>query len=388
MKKLCVIDARSESRPMLYKLVHFLPIILLMLSNAACPIILYRENSENPLKHDNPSEEMKPDSTFERTPEKDIPDDSILTINEAHSFWADYLVYTKDGKSIYSSDARQIKKWDTKTGKMLSAGNDEKYVLRSLNLSPDEKYIVTAGEEIELRSPDDCKIIKTSSFYKDKKGISPNSANFTPDGKYIVGADQEAIRLFTVMDLKPFSIIEELPQEYINVITFNSEGTIMACCGYENNIRLYDARSWKPIKIIENLQDHPTCLVFSPNDEYLAASLWDGEIIMFSLDPLTVKYNYFGEEKVIQSIAFSPDGKLLASGGTQFTENMLYIGPSVKIWSVETGDLLHEYKGHGTFITVVTFNPDGKILVSAGGSKSGAGGCIKFWSVNNVYNKK
>src|SRR5688572_2133192 len=64
-----------------------------------------------------------------------------------------------------------------------------------------------------------------------------------------------------------------------------------------------------------------------------------------------------GHSDTIKAVAFSPDGKLLASGGFDNT---------IKLWHVETARELRTLYGHSFRIHSVAFSPDGRIIASAG----------------------
>jgi len=74
-----------------------------------------------------------------------------------------------------------------------------------------------------------------------------------------------------------------------------------------------------------------------------------------------------GHEDWIFSVAFSPDGKLLASGGADWT---------VFIWDVEKKEILKRIKEHEGSIYSVTFSPDGKLLASGSADHT-----IRIWEV-------
>jgi WD40 repeat protein len=67
------------------------------------------------------------------------------------------------------------------------------------------------------------------------------------------------------------------------------------------------------------------------------------------------------------AVAFSPDGKLFATGGI-VREDDKVTGGEVILWDAQTGELKHTLPGLTVPVSTLSFSPDGKTLAIAGGS--------------------
>jgi WD40 repeat protein len=77
--------------------------------------------------------------------------------------------------------------------------------------------------------------------------------------------------------------------------------------------------------------------------------------------------DFLGHKDVVISVAFSPDGKYLASGSKD---------KRVKLWNVESQKEVNTLNGHSNWVWSVAFSPDCKYLASASLDKT-----VKLWSI-------
>jgi WD40 repeat protein len=107
---------------------------------------------------------------------------------------------------------------------------------------------------------------------------------------------------------------------------------------------------------------HP---VFSPDGKLIASGGWGKSIKIWDATSGSELMDLTGHEGGVWCVAFSPDGQRLASASADKT---------VKVWDVQSGRELRTLRGHVKGVCYVTFSPDGKRIASAE-----FGPAIKIW---------
>ena len=99
-------------------------------------------------------------------------------------------------------------------------------------------------------------------------------------------------------------------------------------------------------------------LCCSPNEEgEILVGCGDHSIKLYSSKGELIKI--FEGPKLVNNIAISPDGKCILSGCECYQKHN-----SMKLWDVETGNLIKTFESHFSNVTCVAFSHDGKLLLS------------------------
>jgi WD40 repeat protein len=113
-------------------------------------------------------------------------------------------------------------------------------------------------------------------------------------------------------------------------------------------------------------------VAISSDNKSLASASGDKTVRLWDLATNKERAALQGHTESVLSIAFSPDGKILASAGGY--------DKSVKLWDLATGKERATLQGTEA-VWSVAFSPDGKTLASAGGTTTNAPGELKLWDV-------
>jgi WD40 repeat protein len=159
------------------------------------------------------------------------------------------------------------------------------------------------------------------------------------------------------------------PAEPVRTLTVSRNGSILAASGPGGRVRLWSIATGKDLPVLENPEaDRIQVLSLSPDGQVLACGCGKN-ILLYSLPDTRHLHTFAAHEQEVRSLAFTPDGRLLLSGGAD---------GFLKLWSV------HERKARATLanlysaVNVLAVTPNGETLVSGSGFLKGD---LNLWSL-------
>ena len=102
-------------------------------------------------------------------------------------------------------------------------------------------------------------------------------------------------------------------QTAVGSLTFINEGRYLASKGYEQTIKFWDTQTWREVRTVQPNVSGTRSFVFSPDERTVALSS-AGKVQLWSVEDWTMQVELPVSTKVVNGVAFSPNGRWLAAG--------------------------------------------------------------------------
>ena len=277
------------------------------------------------------------------------------------------VAYSRNGRSIASAGAdHTVRFWDAGTGQLIRTMESDNPV-NAVAISPDGSRLASGGKGRELTLWDSAtgQIIRKSEGHADRI----YQLDFSPDGKTIASSSNDGtVRLWNGSDGSPIRELKDHRANNFGGLAFSPDSkTLASAGGGEPTVRMWEVATGRLVSTIvddviragasfagqrQTSAGFIKPVVYSPDGKILATGGDDGTIrfrdaatgrlVMTLRDPHSLN--------PVTRLAFSPDGKLLASSN--------YFGQAASIWDVATSYLLRTIKVHTIDIPDVAFAAD------------------------------
>jgi WD40 repeat protein/ABC-type oligopeptide transport system ATPase subunit len=325
----------------------------------------------------------------------------IATYLEHKPLAVNSVAFSRNGKLLASGgDYRRMILRDVKENSLQLQGckdksNDPNNIwISSLAFNPTNEMSLAVGSSDHQIYLWDLKKCKSKILGRHDSWV--NSVAFNKDGTRLVSGGQDGtVIVWDVKTLQPIGEPLIGHNGEVQGVAFNPrEPDKLVSVGYDRDIILWDLKASSRFgKILDGHEGEVSSVDISRDNQWLASSsaqqtcnlkihgfcpgkifLWkwqDSQGWQFHRDPLDPLENQGNQanDGRISSIAFNPDGTILASGDANNT---------VILWDVINHKLLRRLNQHLNHVTSVAFSLEGKKLGSVDGS-----GTLNLWDITN-----
>ncbi|HLO33841.1 MAG TPA: WD40 repeat domain-containing protein [Anaerolineales bacterium] len=300
-----------------------------------------------------------------------------------HTASARSVAFSPDGKTLVSgSDDHTLILWNVETGQLIHQLSGHSTPVLSVAFSPDGKTLASGSEGSTLILWD----VKSGKPVRQLNGheASVLSVAFSPDGGTLASSDADGLVLLWDISTLPKPTagneppIHELTRhaDRVNSVAFSPNGRILAWGRDDGTVILWDLTRELLVSQLNGHAASVRSLAFSPDGKTLVSGSDDHTLILWDLQTGRQIGQLSGHTDDVKTVAFSPDDQTLASGSADHTVALWDVSTALGA-STQSGGLIgRPLNAHANWVLSIAFSPDGKTLASSGGD-----GQLILWDV-------
>jgi WD40 repeat protein len=278
---------------------------------------------------------------------------------------------------------RSIRLWDVATIRPLPINLNHESWVSSIAFAPDGKSLVAGSADArvivwDVRSGKEVVALERNpESFTGRGQLRGNtwSVAYAPDGLSVAGGDNEG--LVKVWDVATGRVIHTLwsrRSRFAYSMAFSPDSRTLAVAYDNGPVGLWDLETGQEARAIALPPDayYFISVAFSPDGKMLAIGTGkerqSGEVLIWDIARGTLSKTLRGHTYPVLSIAFSLDGRSLVSGGQDMT---------LRLWDAASGREMARLTEHRNTITCVAFSPNGRTVASGGYDDT-----VRLWDVS------
>ncbi|MDI1277976.1 TIR domain-containing protein [Methylobacter sp.] len=291
---------------------------------------------------------------------------------EAHTHWIKSVAISPDGEWLaLCSDDNTVKLWSMDTGASQATLVGHTDEVNCVGFTTDGNSIISSSGDKTIRIWD-CTTGRIKHILKGHSGTAyPVIA--LADGKRLLSGAANNDKSIKLWDIQTGACLKTIETEQtIRTAAVNANGTRVVIGGRNGNLTLWDLDAAECLASLDGHSSHLYSVQMTADEMFAVSGSHDRTVKIWNLATGRCVATLEGHQGIIDSVALSPNDRIIASTGL-FDE-------TVRLWDFKSGDCLQVIKNdENSFPMSVTFSPDGSRLV-VGTNK----GLIYFYSLNKL----
>ena len=288
--------------------------------------------------------------------------------------------YSPDGTKLGVLSAIGVWIYDAQTGEELNllTGHIERAF--SIAFSPDGRTLATGNDDGTVHLWDVKMGENIKTLTADPSWVW--SVAFSPDSRTLATGGFSTLRLWDVETGENIKTLQDRGLRYS--VAFSPDGRTLATESMLDPVRLWDVETGENIRTFQDpgFGRGRGSFAFSPTGSMLAIAKYDGSIVhlWYVSSPRVAVWtmrSLTGHPSKVNSIAFSPDGNTFATGNDDGTVRLWNVVIHQAVPNYATFEIIKTLTGHRSEVNSIAFSPDGRTLAT--GSSDGT---VLLWELS------
>jgi WD40 repeat protein len=286
--------------------------------------------------------------------------------------WAWDVEFDPTGARIVVVQPTVTRLWNAKTFELERSLEEQKLGMFRACFSPDGKYVATGSTGNSLSGDDETEArvweVANGTLVATIPGLTFRvRPSFRPDGKALLVSSEASGRL-AIMDMNEPHVIRRLAirDNGVAYSAWSPDGKTVLSVTADMCGRLWKAESGKELHVLRGHTGFMMCGEFSPDGKEVSTTSWaDHTTRIWNVTTGKERLVLAGHADRLLQTRFAPDGRSLAS------VDAAGVG---LLFELQKGTVAARYEGHKGIVAGLAFTPDGKLIVTGGHD-----GTVRVW---------